>query len=424
MLLARDRALLGVGLGAFVVRLAVVVLTPSYVPIHDDRSYAAHALVLLVTGHYPVVHLPGHVVQAASYRPPGWPAVLWVLWQITGPGTTAARVLLAVLGSLVAVLVLLIAQRLFGRRAGVVAGVLAALCPPLIAVGASLESETFFSVLVLGAVLAALASRAGGERARALVAAAGVLVGMAALTRTNGLALVPVVAILAAHGELRSARTWLTGAVALLAAVCVIAPWTLRNARDLHAFIPVSTETGNTLAGTYDATAARSGGRWIDPRPHGVYPAIFRADRSSPQLDAALTSASLRYAARHPIYPAEVVVRNTGRFMGLAGPDWIGFSLVTMSLRGDDAAAIVWLGLLLTVGLGLAGAVLARGQRVPRALWGVPVALWLSAALVNGELRLATPMLPFLCILGGLALVRLSEQHPIMRVRLPERSRS
>lgn len=413
----RTRALLGVGLLAFAVRLAVVALTPEYVPIHDDRSYAAHALVLLNTGHYPVVHVTGHVVQAAVYRPPGWPLLLATLWHVTGANIGAARLLLVVLGTLLAVLVALVARRLFGERAGLAAGVLAALCPPLIAVGASLESETFFSVLVLGAVLAALAARdPGTPRARtvALLVAAGLLAGASALTRTNGLALVPVVAAIAAVGGLRAPRAWVSAGLVVAVGLCVIAPWTLRNARDLHAFVPVSSETGNTLAGMYNDQAARAGARWLDPRGHHIYSAIIATHHSSPQLDSALTAAALRYAENHPAYPAEVLLRNTGRFMGLAGPDWSGFSLMTMSLTGDDAALLVALGLGLTVALGLGGAVLARRRGVPPALWGVPGVLWLSAALVNGELRLVTPILPFLCIAGGLAVVSIAEQSRVV----------
>jgi len=37
----------------------------------------------------------------------------------------------------------------------------------------------------------------------------------------------------------------------------VVAPWTIRNAVVMHALIPVSDETGGTLAGTYNPVSAR-----------------------------------------------------------------------------------------------------------------------------------------------------------------------
>ena len=44
--------------------------------------------------------------------------------------------------------------------------------------------------------------------------------------------------------------------VALVAvAVLVVSPWTIRNARQLHHFVPVSTQLGSALAGTYNDDA-------------------------------------------------------------------------------------------------------------------------------------------------------------------------
>jgi hypothetical protein len=47
--------------------------------------------------------------------------------------------LLAVLGTLTVVVVAVMARRLFGRGPGLAAGLIAALCPPLVLIGASLE---------------------------------------------------------------------------------------------------------------------------------------------------------------------------------------------------------------------------------------------------------------------------------------------
>jgi 4-amino-4-deoxy-L-arabinose transferase-like glycosyltransferase len=392
-------------------------LTPGYRPIHDDASYARDALSLLRAGRYPMHRLPHGALQVSAYRPPGWPLALWGLWRVTGPSVPAARVLLAALGAAAAVLAALLARRLWSRREGLAAGALVACCPLLVAVGASLESETLFTVLLLAALLAALRCRQGGRRAWA--AAAGLAVGLACLTRTNGLLLVPAVAWLAASGALRRRRAWVAAVAVALVAALAIAPWTARNAHALGRFVPVSTETGNTLAGTYDAAAARHQGQWLEPRRTGAYRALYRRYGAGAALDGPLSAAVARWVAAHPAYPLRVAGWNADRLVELHGPRWAGFSLWTMSLGtragravGASTAALVALGL-----LGLAGLLRARAPASgPLAL--AAGALLAPCLLVSAELRLAAPALAVLALPAAWALCAAAG-----RLRRPGRAR-
>jgi 4-amino-4-deoxy-L-arabinose transferase-like glycosyltransferase len=392
-------------------------LTPGYRPIHDDASYARDALSLLRAGRYPMHRLPHGALQVSAYRPPGWPLALWGLWRVTGPSVPAARVLLAALGAAAAVLAALLARRLWSRREGLAAGALVACCPLLVAVGASLESETLFTVLLLAALLAALRCRQGGRRAWA--AAAGLAVGLACLTRTNGLLLVPAVAWLAAGGALRRRRAWVAAVAVALVAALAIAPWTARNAHALGRFVPVSTETGNTLAGTYDAAAARHQGQWLEPRRTGAYRALYRRYGAGAALDGPLSVAVARWVAAHPAYPLRVAGWNADRLVELHGPRWASFSLWTMSLGtragravGASTAALVALGL-----LGLAGLLRARAPASgPLAL--AAGALLAPCLLVSAELRLAAPALAVLALPAAWALCAAAG-----RLRRPGRAR-
>jgi 4-amino-4-deoxy-L-arabinose transferase-like glycosyltransferase len=392
-------------------------LTPGYRPIHDDASYARDALSLLRAGRYPMHRLPHGALQVSAYRPPGWPLALWGLWRVTGPSVPAARVLLAALGAAAAVLAALLARRLWSRREGLAAGALVACCPLLVAVGASLESETLFTVLLLAALLAALRCRQGGRRAWA--AAAGLAVGLACLTRTNGLLLVPAVAWLAAGGALRRRRAWVAAVAVALVAALAIAPWTARNAHALGRFVPVSTETGNTLAGTYDAAAARHQGQWLEPRRTGAYRALYRRYGAGAALDGPLSAAVARWVLAHPAYPLRVAGWNADRLLELHGPRWAGFSLWTMSLGtragravGASTAALVALGL-----LGLAGLLRARAPASgPLAL--AAGALLAPCLLVSAELRLAAPALAVLALPAAWALCAAAG-----RLRHPGRAR-
>src|SRR5436190_23913805 len=55
--------------------------------------------------------------------------------------------------------------------------------------------------------------------------------------------------------------TLLRMSVMVVAAVLTVIPWTVRNLLTVHAFVPVSTEVGYTLAGTYNQ-ASRADVRW------------------------------------------------------------------------------------------------------------------------------------------------------------------
>ena len=64
-------------------------------------------------------------------------------------------------------------------------------------------------------------------------------------------------------------------------ACAMIAPWTIRNAVELHHFVPVSDETGITLVGTYNPTSAASQPVPYKWRPLPQVPEFHLASRRS-----------------------------------------------------------------------------------------------------------------------------------------------
>ena len=263
-------AVLALLLLALVVRLAFVAATPHYVPHHDDRDYDRLACWISDRGlppdrapPFPSARScaePGRAGELTAYRPPLWPMALGgsdaVAEVVDAPRWTAGRVLQAVIGTVIVGLIGAIASRLWKPAVGLIAMALAAVFLPLVLDGASLISEPLFVALELGAVLAFLHYRAPPHRLRWAIAS-GALVGLAALTRTSG-ALVAVALIVAFLTRPR-ARGLAAAACFAAAAILVVAPWTIRNELVLRAFVPVSTEAGGTLLGTYNRAA------WHDP---------------------------------------------------------------------------------------------------------------------------------------------------------------
>ena len=218
----------------------------------------------------------GGAEHATALHPPAWPYLLGATYAVTGVDSPegrwrAARIVNALLGAAAVLLLGLLGRALFTPFTGLAAAGLYAVYPAPAILGTTLLSEPLFVALMLAALLA-------GHR-RWLVTA-GVLLGLAALTRPNGILLLLPLALLAG--------TW-RRAVALAAiAALTIAPWTIRNYVVTDHLVPVATNTGKTLAGTYNETARGYRYRWAAPEQPDLPNEV---DRSSE-----LTSQAIDYS--------------------------------------------------------------------------------------------------------------------------------
>ena len=406
--------LVGLALAA---RLAFVAATPGYVPIHDDHDYDRLACSIVQGSGYAAVGPAtppsgcGRAVahpRPTAFRAPLWPATLAGVYGVAEPLTSdrwlAGRVANAVLGTLAVALMGFVAGRLWGRRVGLIALALGATCVPLIVVGGSLLTETLFTVLALGAVAATVVAVGSTHRVRwALVA--GVLVGAAVLTRTNGFVVLPALALgLWGPSPRRSWRALAPVGALVAATVVAIAPWTLRNASRMHAFVPVSTEAGSALIGTYNATVQHAPNHprtWHWPRLVPELQPLLARPLDEPARQRQLADAALDYVGDHPTAPLATTAHNVGRFFGLGGPNWWRYSARTIDVpeMGADLA-MAWLAVMAP--FMLVGIAAAWRRRGPPWLWLVPVLLLLSAAAVVGEIRFRAPVDPFLVLLAAL----------------------
>jgi 4-amino-4-deoxy-L-arabinose transferase-like glycosyltransferase len=392
----------GMVAGALGLRVAVVLATPGFVPHSDAADYDRIAVSLAVHGTFPTTLLaaPG---GPTAYRPPLFPGLLSLVDRAVGSGvpTTrweAGRLVEAALGAIAVLLVCVIAARLWGRRVGLVAGAIAAVFPPLVLAGSSLLSESLFIPLVLAATWAALRSRdQRGEIRWALLA--GALAGLGALTRANGVALVIPLGLLVWPSRPKP----FTAPLALVATTAVIlVPWTVRDALTMHAIVPISTESGYVVDGTYNATVARDTrfpGLWAPPvaQLHDVLARHPGDDEH--QVSGALDHQGFHYALAHPAFVGRVVFWGAVRTMGIAP----GFERA----GAVDESYPVWLVDLSiyaywVVGLlALAGVLIPTLRRGPAAFWGVPVTIVLSFIFVEGSIRFRSPADPFVVMLAA-----------------------
>jgi len=192
----------------------------------------------------------------------------------------------------------LLARRLFGPRAALVAAWIVALDPPMFQWETRLYSESIatpLTLLFLGVVL----ERAPTPR-RAV--AAGAIRGINLLARPTAVFLILGLAASwwIAGGPRRGTRLL---ALSFAIAALVVAPWTIRNYAIDGRLVPVSAQDAVALAGTFNSQAAS------DPRypygwqalPRSLHDIYFRARPiNDAQFRAALLARGWHYIRAHP----------------------------------------------------------------------------------------------------------------------------
>jgi hypothetical protein len=406
-----------VGLGA---RWLYVYATVDFRLLHDNLGYLVRGQYL--AEHHTLMPIIGadHRSYPDAYWPPFFPMVLAALIKahslavILWVGRHVRLVIwlrleMSTINALSLAGLTLIAFRVWGRRTALVTAWIGALYLPWIDVGASLYSESLLIALVIAMCVATLEYRR--TRRRLLLVSAGVLAGLATMTHGNGVVLVPIVcAAVWPGGRLRTRpvevrRLWPPLAV-LAAAAAVIVPWTVRDAIELHAFVPIATSLGNTLAGTYNSRSARNSppARWLSPSNRVEYRAIYRRlPISGPAQDRALESRALQYIAHHPGYLLTVGVWNSANLLNLTYLDYSLADARRERLPVWSVYAQKWAFWLLGV-LAIVGGFTRRARTAPRWLWAVPILLFLTVVWVGaGSSLYREPVDPFLILLAGCA---------------------
>ena len=391
---------------ALVLRLTVVALTWDTPATLDPQDFSRTAASIAQGHGYPSSNrAPGG--GPSAFRPPGYPVFLAGVYVIVGhPAPAAGRLAGALLGTLSVALIGLIALRLWGRRVGMLAMGIGAAVPSLVILSTALISEALFVPVMLAAVLSALEARRSSRRYRWLIGT-GVLVGIASLTRTNGLILlVPFALAFAPTRSRRRLRAWLPPAVFVITVLLTVAPWTVRNWTVFHTFIPVSDESGYTLAGTYNRVSRadrRTPALWIEAE-HGKspeYAQILRVGKARRWNEVTygnhLQAAAIREIESDPGYVLKVAYWNTIRMLGLGETGVAASNLRDTDIPIGLALPVIITSPLLLV-LALGGLLTRRARRVPRWLWIVPLCMATSVSS-PGSSGSVHPIDPFLVML-------------------------
>jgi 4-amino-4-deoxy-L-arabinose transferase-like glycosyltransferase len=355
------------------------------------------------------------MIGPTALRAPLYPLLLAGTYALFGIHSyTSGLVVNAVLGVVVVALVGVVGTQLCGRRIGGTAMGLAAVFPPMVLTGSSLQLEPLLTALCLGSLAATLQHRRA-PRGLLWPIVAGACLGLGVLAREQAFFFLPVIAWLlwTASGSRppwrdRATRTAL---VAPICAVLVVLPWTIRNAVELHAFVPVTTSAGFGLAGTYNDTAEAQRSRWIppynDPRAEEVILGLHNP--TEVRMDAALRHLSLEIVRETPSYPVATGFWNTIRGFDLDGGAYTRLIAPFVPYPSWLLNPSIWAGWLL-LGLAILGVTTAAIRTAPRSVWLIPIALTaFMAVALPFSIRYRALLEPFTIVLAAGAVVALAD---------------
>ena len=235
-------ALVAIGLIALAIRLITALSSPEPAFISDPTFFRLQGM-LLATGRGfadPFVWSSQHRIVATAFHPPLFSTFLGGIYRMGFHSVAAARVGSCLLGTATVVFVGLTGREVSGRRVGLVAASIAALTPNLWVPDGALTSEGLATTFVAATLWLAYRFLRNPRRGTAIWL--GISIGLAGLTRPETLALAAIVVVpITVHLALPIRRRLSLVAIAFLAMLIVIAPWTIRSATLFERPVLIST---------------------------------------------------------------------------------------------------------------------------------------------------------------------------------------
>ncbi len=388
---------------ALEVRLAVVIWAALRFPPTADGTYYQRIAERIAQGLGYTWLWPDGAVTFAAHYPIGYPAALGAIYALVGPRPWAAMVLNAALGALAAYAAHRLAARSGSRAIALVAGLLVALHPGLVAYTPALMTEGVVAALVVVAAALAAWTRDRPSSRWLGLTLLGLVLGAATLVRPQSLLLAPLFAAIAVDGGLR--RRAVAAAVATLVTLAVCAPWTARNCVRMKQCALVSVNGGwNLLIGA----DAASTGAWSPVQ----VPDACREVYDEAEKDRCFGRAAQGFIAAHPLAWIGLAPRKLAATFDYAGA--AGWYLHASNAEAFPDRAKVALGVVETlferVALVLALAGMARhpGGDEPRRrrLARLAVTLVGAVAALTPHAWIAYVALVVVALLRGRALLR------------------
>lgn len=386
--------------------------------IWDEKDYNALATNLVTSGEYKLT--PDGILLSA--RPPLYPALLAVTYEVFGLESFGAVRLFQAILSLATVVVLYgMCCRVCDTRTAKWAAGLLCFYPSLLIYNNLILTEVLFTfLLVLTCYLIIISLQCDSVLTIGL---AGIALGLAAMTRSVVWMAPPLLAAFLLVTWPGDWRRRLLASVSLVVLFAVtIAPWSVRNTRLQQTFVGIDVMGGrNFMMGNYehtplyrswDAIAIEGEKSWVHALA-SKHPSEQR--RTQGQVDKLAMSQGIEFVRSHP---SLTLLRSTVKFFdfwglereviaGIGKGDWGVINskvilLLTAILAGSYALLVL---------LGIYGVFLAP-PRDKRAHWLFLCVMFFVCAVhtaVFGHSRYHLPLIPFVLVYSAGAIVHLPQ---------------
>ena len=409
--LGRHRALLVIVAVGFVSRLVWVLMVDSPGPGGEiamgDQHWYYHYAREMAEGHGYANATTG---QPTAYYPVGYPALLaalfWFVAHTPLPDdyVLAAQLVNVLVSTATIVFAFVLARRIFDPLAGLIAAGVLAVFPNLVFQMGSLQLETMYIFWCFAALCALVThdwTRGPPPTRRLLVF--GVLLGVSVLVRPFSILFVVGVLVAAHVAGFGWRKAALAAAIPLGVVVVISVPWTIRNAISLDAFVPTSTNIGDTLC--LDRVDGATGGfQWAE-HEGCADPTLPEVERNSIS-----TGKAIRFVLGDPVREL-IQIGRRGRLIfatdhdGIEASSLVGQGEVVSPSTARTLRDVADAYFHVVTAMALAGLALALGRRPRRpesvlvlvslaALVAVPLLLW-------GNPRFHLPFSPLLAVLAG-----------------------
>lgn len=341
-------------------------------------------------------------LEPGAFWPPGYPVFLAGVEWLFGASWYATRMAGVATGGVTVLLVGLLGRAIAGRSVGIVAAVLVALSPLLVAVDGSLMSETLYVPLILLALL--VAHHARNRPALWWWALLGLVVGLATLTRQDALLLVPCAVVPAAVLSHANARTIVARiAVSIVVSGAVVAPWVVRNAIVLGDATITTGSQATAIGGANCAVTYR--GPAIGFWDGGCAGIPHYLDTNEVEFSRRARQRGISYAEHHVTRVPVVAAARFARVWGLWNPADQALR-ERMETRNRSWQEVMWPVSIVTLALGLLGLRVLSRDRRPIAMLVAPMAMTTTVAIATyGNTRFRAPAECALAIGAAAALV-------------------
>lgn len=359
----------------------------------DGNEFHLLANVLATTGRYiqPFQYVGLHRIVPTTEKPPLYSTVLALPSALGLDSVDAHRVVSCLVGASAVVLIGLLGRRVAGTRVGLIAAAVAAVYPALWMLDASVRSESLYLPLI--ALVLLLAYRLADAPSWRRAALLGAAIGLAALTRSEALLLLPLLLFAVPRGR---------RLVVVAGCLVVVSPWLARNWITFNQPTGISTNEGGLFAGAncHSAYYTPLIGTWA------CFPENDPAwGENEAVISGHLRSQALDYASDHAGRVPAVVGVRVLRVWDVWSPSsaaHLEASIADRNIRAQQAAMV---SLYLLVPFAIAGAVILRRRGEPLRILLVPIVfVTLVAGLSYGSTRFRVAAEPAIVVLASVGL--------------------